>query len=206
MARDHARLIVAIQDDPDWCDLTSSEQSTYVALLTNRDLSYCGVCPLIPERFVGTAKDRTARTFARDLARLEVPRFVVVDRETAEILVRTYVRHDGILKQRNITKSMIAAKRKVRSGVIVAAIDDELVRLYRDDPEAKGWVGFEEYDPDGFTQVQARAKRKGSAKGYRKPSARASATPSPLSPLPNTQRSKPSSSSSLSNARAGDAT
>lgn len=204
MARDHARLVVAIQDDPDWCSLTSAEQSTYIALLTSRDLSYCGVCPLIPERFAATAKDRTVRTFQRDLTVLERPRFVIVDRDTAEILVRTYVRHDGILKQRNITKSMIAAMRKVHSPQIVDTIHEELVKLYREDPEAKGWVGYAEYDPKGFANIRAMAKRKGSAKGYAKPSLRGRATPFPLSPSPKTPGS-PSSSTVTSVTRgAGD--
>lgn len=192
MSRDHARVYLAIWDDPQWLALTSVQQIGYLALVSSRDLSYCGVAPLIPARYQDLSSDMTSRKFSAAIEGLESARFVVTDRSTAEVLVRSYVRHDGILKQPNVTKALVKALRLVHSDPLRAVVIDELARFYGERPGEKGWKGFADLDPEGFADIQAKASRKGSAKGSGNPKAKVAPTPLPPSPFPT--RSGPPSS------------
>lgn len=189
MARDHARIYVRIQDDTDWLSLTMAEQWAYHALLISRDLSWCGVAPLLPQRVSALAKDATSPKVLRALAGLEAKRFVLLDHDTAEIAVRTFVRHDGVMKQPNVLCAAIKAWGKVHSEPIREAIRDEFRRAYVE--------GFPEGFGEGFTRAFAKSFADGFPEGFAN-------SPSPF-PLP------PSSSgndciASLSSYRARPAT
>jgi len=181
MARDHARILLSIWDDPDWLALNSVQHDVYWAIASGRDLSYCGVAPLIPARYQHIASDMNPRRFMSAVDVLEARRFVVTDRATAEVLIRSYVRHDGILKLPNVTKALVTAMKRVHSGLIQEAMTEELVRLYIENPTEKGWHGFADADPEGFAILKAKCSPKGSGKG----SANSKATPFPLSPTPS---------------------
>ena len=191
MARDHARIRVDIWAKDDWKLLTITQQLVYLALTTSPDLSYCGVLPLIPTRYVDLNTDMTERRFTSAISVLELRKYVVTDTASAELLVRSYIRHDGILKQPNVTKAMVTALKRVHSRKITRAIEAEIVRLMLDEPDAKGWRGFADVDPEGFTELMTKAHRKGSGKGSPKGSGNPKATPFPLSPFPNYSSSSP---------------
>lgn len=184
MARDHARIYVTIWADPAWRSLTCVQQLTYVALVSSADLSYCGVAPLIPARYQGIACDMTARKFLTAIAGLEAAGFVVADRDTLEVLVRSYVRHDGLLKMPNVTKAMVRALHKVHSPILRDVVTGELARLYRERPFEKGWAGFADLDAEGFARVRAKGSAQGTATPSTNPGANPGATPLPPSPLP----------------------
>lgn len=157
MAREYARLLVSIWDDPEWVGLTSTQQMTYLALLSSRDLSWCGVAPLLPQRLASGSADLTERKVRQALTELtDGPgRFLVADEQTAEILVRTYVRHDDILKQPNVTKAMVRAIPKVRSKRLQQAITVELWRKHQDNPNLRGWDTLQSESPELFAVVSA---------------------------------------------------
>ncbi len=157
MARDHARIYLSIWDDPAFVNLTAVQQLVYLQHVSHKDLSWCGVLPYLPERLVALTKDLTRPKVAAAIDALERARFLVVDRKTAETLVRTYVRHDGILKQPNVTIAMTRALGKVHSAKLVNAVEREIVRLLRDDPDARGWQGFGKDDPERFARLFAKA-------------------------------------------------
>jgi hypothetical protein len=155
MAREYARLLVRIWDDPDWLNLTSNQQITYLALLSSRDLSWCGVAPLLPKRLAGSSTDLTEGKVRKALDELAngPGRLLVADEGTAEVAVRSFVRHDGILKQPNVTKAMVRAIPKVRSKIIQQAITVELGRKFGEDPDLKGWDTLRAEDPELFAKV-----------------------------------------------------
>ena len=134
MPRTHVRMLTSIWDDDDWRALTTIQQQTYWAVLSSEDLSWCGVAPLLPQRLVKFASDLTERKVRAAISALADARFFVVDEATAEVLVRSYVRHDGIMKQPNVTKAMVGAYGKVHSANLQAVVISELGRLYREDP------------------------------------------------------------------------
>lgn len=165
MARDHARISVDIWSDPDWKTLEPVAQLVYIMLTSSPDLSYCGIHPLVPERLATKSSGMTGRRFRTALATLAAKRFVVVDETTAEILVRSYVRHDGVLKVPNVAKAMVKALARTHSTALRGVIVDELVRAQKDNPDAKGWHGVKAESPELFEVICGKAFSNPSGKG-----------------------------------------
>jgi len=141
MARDHARIKIDIWDG-DFTELRAAEQHVYLLLASNRGLSRCGVLDYIPARFLGLAADLSAPRFRSAIGGLRAKRFVVIDDDTQELLVRSYVRHDGVLDRVNMGKATGAAFEAVVSDEIRHAIGDELARLMKERPDLPGWEGL----------------------------------------------------------------
>lgn len=147
MARDHARVKTSIWDDPDFVGLRDSEQHVYLMLMSNSGLSYCGVIDFIPSRFEHLAENMTEARFRNAVRGLRSARFVVLDDRTQELLLRSYVRHDGVLDRVNMGKACGTAFETVVSDAIKAAIGDELARLLKERPDLPGWMGLASTSP-----------------------------------------------------------
>ena len=147
MARDHARVKTSIWEDADFLGLKVAEQHLYLALMSNKGLSRVGVVDYIPNRFDHLAIDLTAAKFSRAIAGLCESRFVVLDERTQELLLRSYVRHDGVLDRVNMGKAVGTAFEAVVSARIKRAIGDELARIMREDPSLAGWMGLGDTSP-----------------------------------------------------------
>lgn len=147
MARDHARVKTSIWDDPDFLALRVNEQHLYFALMSNKGLSRVGVVDYIPSRFDHLAVDLTSARFIKAIAGLRAARFVVLDERTQELLLRTYVRHDGVLDRVNMGKAVGTAFEAVVSDPIQHAIADELARLMKEEPDLAGWTGLAATSP-----------------------------------------------------------
>ena len=147
MARDHARVKTSIWNDPDFLELKISEQHCYLALMSNKGLSYCGVIDYVPGRFAYLAADMSQAKFKTAVAGLIKTRFVIVDQDTQELLLRTYVRHDGVLARVNMGKATGTAFEAVVSVQLRAAIGRELRQYMKDEPDLPGWAGLAEASP-----------------------------------------------------------
>lgn len=163
MARKHARLLLSIWDDADFTALAPTEQSVYFGIISSRDLSWCGVAPLLPQRLVRNAAGLTERKIASALDRLCKDRFVVIDRDTAELAVRTFVRHDEIMRQPNVVKAMATALDRVHSDRLRDVILDEVARDYVENPGYPGWKTLENSFPMVSAKVHEKASRNPSA-------------------------------------------
>ncbi|HEY9410386.1 MAG TPA: hypothetical protein VIP77_12460, partial [Jiangellaceae bacterium] len=139
MARDHARVKTSIWNDPDFLELKISEQHCYLALMSNKGLSYCGVIDYVPGRFAYLAADMSQAKFKTAVAGLVKARFVIVDEHTQELLLRTYVRHDGVLDRVNMGKATGTAIEAVVSWKLREAIGRELRHLMKDASGLPGW-------------------------------------------------------------------
>ena len=156
MARKAARLLVSIWDDAEFTALCAVEQVIYFSVLSSRDLSWCGVNPLLPQRMSRISRDMNARKAERALEIL------------AELAARTFVRHDDILSSPNVSKAMCRALEVVRSDHIRSAIFGELIRLHDEQPDARGWASIKGAFPDVFSQVSAKGSRNPSANPSKK--------------------------------------
>lgn len=135
MANDHARIRRDIWADIDWRRLTSSAQWLYVHLLTNRTLTFAGIADWRPNRIAALTADLGAadvNMFAGELIR---ERFILPDLETEEVLIRSWVKHDGLLRSPNMTKALIKAHEATASNVLRAVIVDQLTRLMEAETE-----------------------------------------------------------------------
>jgi hypothetical protein len=171
MARDHARLLTAVWDDPEWCALDVSAQHAYWLMLSNKNLSWCGVLDYVPGRFRKKAKGLTGPKLNSSVDALVRNGFVVLDEDTSELLLRSFVRHDKVMERRNMGKAVAYAWDSIVSFHIRDVVLQELGRYFQQRPDLAGWAGFEQFQPDAHGRVQAIA------------SAIASGIPSP-EPLP----------------------
>ena len=129
MARNHARVHVAIWQDPEFVRLNARSQRLYLFLLSQPNLNHLGVLPLTLRRWAGTSLDCTPETLEDDLVALEDARFVVVDDQAEELLVRTLLRNDGVYKQPNVMRGAIASVPSIHSFHIRRALLAEVDRI-----------------------------------------------------------------------------
>ena len=139
MARDHGRIFTSIWSDEDFRQLTPGAQHVYLMLTTSPSLSYCGVADWRPRRLLPLARDWNPDCFWASVAELVQRLYIVVDEDTEEVLVRSFIRNDGLMKQRHMGVSMAKAHSAVASNVLRGVIVHELIRLHGDEPELKGW-------------------------------------------------------------------
>lgn len=165
MARDHARIYVSIWSDEDFRALPCAAQHMWFTLLSQPRLSYCGVLDYLPTRLARLTGKATVRSVTSAVATLEEHDFAATDAETGELLLRSFVRHDGLLAQPNVTKAMAKDYEAVLSDQLRLTIEAELTRAHREDPEAKGWAALEKAYPNLYATVTPKGSRKGSTNG-----------------------------------------
>ncbi|MCO6011448.1 hypothetical protein NE236_41515 [Actinoallomurus purpureus] len=142
--RKEARIFVTIWDDAIFRAHSPGAQRMYLYLLSQVDLSYCGVIPLRERRWARDARGLTVDQVLTDLEALAEPfregfgegspeegerPLLIIDDETGEVLVRSLIRNDRIWKQPNLLKSARESASVVRSTRIKAALIEELQRL-----------------------------------------------------------------------------
>lgn len=139
MARDRANINTSIWSDQDFRDLNMAEQHLYKLLMTHPTLSYAGVVDWRPARIAAMTADATSKSIRAAAEGLQSKRYVFIDDETEEILVRSFLRHDGLLKQPKLSISMVNAFSAVASKRIREVVTHELQRLFEESPE---WSAF----------------------------------------------------------------
>lgn len=159
MARDHARIKTSIWDDADFLALRVSGQHAYFMLASNLGLSRCGVITYVPARYTHLAADLTESKIRKAVDELAATNFAVVDQRTQELLVRSYVRHDGVLDRLNMGKAVGTAFEAVVSSRIRDAIGHELRRYMSERPDLVGWKGLAETSPTAHLMASGMESR-----------------------------------------------
>ena len=128
MPRSEARIFASIWDDEDCLSLSvSARHMYYVVLLTQPDLSHCGVIPLREARWAKKSRQSLDEVCAA-LKELEAVGWTVTDHETRELFARSLVRRDKILRQPKMWLPLTASIGQIDSVHIRAALLCELVR------------------------------------------------------------------------------
>lgn len=140
MARDHARIWRDIWGDDDWRDLTSSAQWLYLHLTSTRGLSLCGIADWRPSRIAAHTADLTAADVEQFATELEDGHFAIIDRDTDEALIRSWVKHDGLMKSPNMAKALAKAHDAAGSKVLRAVAVHQLKKLKEYEPQLLGWA------------------------------------------------------------------
>jgi hypothetical protein len=144
MARSYAAIYSRIWADQDWRALDVNAQHLYLLLISQPSMNLAGVLPLQLRKWAACVDGWDMADVADALDRLCDSRFVVVDEDTEEVLIRTFIRNDGNYKIPNVLKSLL----QVAEGTQAPALRSELaVELGRLDPldgkkadEAAGWI------------------------------------------------------------------
>lgn len=138
MARDYGRIRVTVWQDEDFAALTVRAQQLYFYLVTQAKIDMAGVVPWRPRMAVRTAADLTEESVHAAMSELEDHRFVLLDEDTDEALVRSFIRNDEVLRSPNMAKALVKAWRGIDSKVLRQVIAFEVIRLRNSDPELKG--------------------------------------------------------------------
>jgi hypothetical protein len=131
MARAYAQIHQRIWADPEWRALDGDAQLLYLLLMSQPSLDLAGVLPLQTRRWASCVADWTAPAIDMALTRLADARFVVVDQDTEEVLIRSFIRNDGGYKTPGVLKSALKSAEAVQSPAIRSALFIELGRLPR---------------------------------------------------------------------------
>lgn len=129
MARDYAKLLTRIWADSDFKQLTGTAQRLYFQLISQPDMSMAGVVTLAEKRWSLQVADQTEPDIEAALTALEKHRFIVVDRSTQEVLVRSFIRADGGWKSPTTMKGIDSSIRSVLSDRLKAVLRDEAERI-----------------------------------------------------------------------------
>lgn len=129
MAREHARILSKIWNDPDWKRRSSGAQRLYFQLLSQRAVNHAGVLALTVKKWAGGCETLTVDDIWEALNELADARYVVVDTDTEEVLIRSFIRNDGVAKQPNVLKAALRLATEVESPRLRAALAGELRRL-----------------------------------------------------------------------------
>lgn len=114
MSRKFGKMLCGIWNDPDWLVLSDQAMVMYSALISQYDISAAGVLPLTERRWKSYL-DGGLRAVTEALDELDDKGFLVIDEDTAEVLVRTFIKHDGRLENPTLRTSVLKAVEEIHS-------------------------------------------------------------------------------------------
>lgn len=138
MARLYARVKVEIWRDMDFRSLSTDAQHLYFVLLTSPTLNLAGVGDWRPARLAALAGGWTPARVRKAGEELAAARYIVVDEDTEEVLIRSFVRHDGVLKGPKTAVSMAKDYGATASRSIMSTLAIEVARAADEEPDLKG--------------------------------------------------------------------
>ena len=126
---EYGKIFKRVWGDAGFKALTCQQQLLYLKLVSQTDISLAGVLTLATIRWAGQTAGVTDKDIARTLAELEAARFIVCDRETQEVLVRSYVRNDLGWRSSKTMKAVKAAVGRILSPRLRGVISAELLKV-----------------------------------------------------------------------------
>ena len=140
MAREHARIWLDINSDDDFEALPFDAQGLYCrVILTLDDLSYCGVATWRPRKLTTKAPDLTYPRILAAASALEQGRQCFFDLDTEEVLVRSYIRRDQLLRNPKYAAAVLRTYNGIASKSLRAAVVTEVRRVRDEHPEYSSW-------------------------------------------------------------------
>lgn len=138
MPRAQANIRLDLWANSDFRKLAPHARYLYLYLLSCPSLSYAGVADWRPVRMapaLGLSLDEI-QSAATDLT---AGAYIWVDEDTEEVFVRSFTRHDGVLKHARLPVSMANDYAAIGSARIRSFFAFELTRLHAEDPTLKAW-------------------------------------------------------------------
>lgn len=133
MARGHGRILTSIWEDDDFLDLDEREQRLYLFLISQPNLNHAGLLDLTLRRWARKATGLTVAELEERIAALAKARFVVVDEGTEELLIRSFVRNDGVWRMPKVMGAMVSGALEISSPLLRRALLDEMDRVPLDE-------------------------------------------------------------------------
>lgn len=130
MPREYAQIRTGLWAEPTVTALPRDPQRAYLLAYTLPELNRCGVVPFTLKRWARLAHDDNPKKLRAAFTALERARMVVIDEDTEELLVRTYLRWDGLLTQPQVVGAMVRDFRSIASPIIRDAFLNEVRRIW----------------------------------------------------------------------------
>lgn len=128
MPRNYGRTRTAIWRDKDFRTLTPEARFTYTMLFNQPNVTAVGVLELTVTRWGGNTGYPTS-VIGKALAELVEHHYLVIDEDTEEVFIRSFVKHDGGANNDLRRKAIQAAAAAVVSDTVRASIAVELDRI-----------------------------------------------------------------------------
>jgi hypothetical protein len=134
MARDHAEVYISIWDDADFIKLSPGAQRLYFVLLSQRRLEHSGVQPLRVSMWAELSSETTEDDIWAALDELVERGFIVLDKRTSEVLIRSFFRRDVAKPGKrggmnaNLVRNALDACNRVDSPILRAVLVREVYR------------------------------------------------------------------------------
>lgn len=129
MARGHGRILTSIWEDTDFLALDEREQRLYLFLISQPNLNHAGLLDLTLRRWARKARGLTVAELEKRIGRLEETSFVVVDDDTEELLIRSFVRNDGVWRMPKVMGAMVSGALEISSRKLQQALLCEMNRI-----------------------------------------------------------------------------
>lgn len=140
MPREFASVNLEIWSDPDFRALPPAAQHLYLLLWTSPSLSYCGVHDWRPGRMTGLSRGFTPEHVQTVADCLTARHFLVIDHDTEEVLVRSWARWDGLMKQPRMAVTYSTAYASVASQTLRAVLAHETKKIRSQLPNLSCWA------------------------------------------------------------------
>lgn len=134
MARNRANIRTDMWASHEWRQLSTGAQWLYMYLLTDPTLSYVGIADWRPGRIAAKVGDADAQEIEHRAEELGAGRFVFVDPNTEEALIRSFLKHDGLLLNPNLWASIGKGFADASSEWLRGIVADEARRLRAESP------------------------------------------------------------------------
>lgn len=136
---DHARIGLDIWGDDEWLDLPPDAQHLYFVLKTMPP-SFCGAGDWHPGKIAARAKGWTADAVCSSAQVLVDGLFLLIDTNTEEFLLRSWIKHDGLYKVPNMAVSMANARALLASRLLRGVVVHEVQKLQKAQPDLTSWA------------------------------------------------------------------
>lgn len=101
--------------------LSPTAQWAYMLLLSQPQISNLGLLAFTPEKWIRLANGATPQQVEAAIGELEERRYLIVDRDTGELLVRTFIKHDRVWKMPKLVTN---------ARVLFRTVESEAIRSY----------------------------------------------------------------------------
>jgi hypothetical protein len=138
MARDHARIHLDIWGDEDWRELSPQAQHLYFVLYTWPP-TLCGAGDWQPRKIQARARGWSPAQVLDAADELVAGDFLLIDIDTDEYLLRSWIKHDGLYRVQNMAVSVANARAALASKVLRGVVVHEVLKLRKAEPALESW-------------------------------------------------------------------
>lgn len=140
MSRKYGKTHIKRWNSPEWIALSPMAQWLYDALVSQAALSQCGAMEWKPKQIRKLAATLSLDVLESAMQELREGLFVVLDEDVDMLLIRSFIRNDVDVSNRNMMVSVIKAWQCIGSMELKQIVIFELGRLRDEQPDLAIWA------------------------------------------------------------------